>query len=58
MYLSPSRKGALEAYDHFISSYQAKHPKATERPQKDKEWVHLLRLSGPTMVAFAYYQPD
>jgi transposase-like protein len=27
MYLSPTRKTALEAYDQFIASYQAKYPK-------------------------------
>ena len=30
MYLSPTRKAALEAYDQFIASFQAKYPKATE----------------------------
>jgi len=38
MYLSATRKAALEAYDQFIVSYQAKFPKATACLQKDKEW--------------------
>src|SRR5258708_12772889 len=39
MYLSPTRKTALTAYDQFIASYQAKYPKATECLEKDKEWL-------------------
>jgi putative transposase len=39
MYLSPTRKAALEAYDQFIASYQAKYPKATDCLEKDKEWL-------------------
>jgi putative transposase len=39
MYLAPTRKAALAAYDQFISSYQAKYPKATECLEKDKEWL-------------------
>ena len=27
MYLSPTRKAALEAYDQFIASFQANYPK-------------------------------
>jgi putative transposase len=30
MYQSPTRKAALAAYDQFITSYQAKYPRATE----------------------------
>jgi putative transposase len=37
MYLAPTRKAALAAYDQFISSYQVKFPKACECLQKDKE---------------------
>ena len=37
MYLAPTRKEALAAYDQFISSYQTKFPKACECLQKDKE---------------------
>ncbi len=39
MYLSPTRKAALAAYDQFIASYQAKYPKATDCLEKDKEWL-------------------
>ena len=58
MYLAPTRKAALAAYDQFISSYQAKYPKATECLEKDKEglftfysfpaqhWPHL-RTTNP-----------
>jgi transposase-like protein len=37
MYLAPTRKAALAAYQQFISSYQVKFPKACESLQKDKE---------------------
>ena len=37
MYLAPTRKAALAAYDQFISSYQTKFPKACECLEKDKE---------------------
>src|SRR5215469_4010648 len=37
MYLAPTRKAALAAYDQFISSYQTKFPKACEYLKKDKE---------------------
>jgi Transposase, Mutator family len=58
MYLAPTRKAALAAYDQFISSYQIKFPKACECLQKDKEvlftfydfpaqhWSHL-RTTNP-----------
>src|SRR5260370_6932760 len=35
MYLSPTRKTALTAYDHFIASYQSKYPKATPCLEQD-----------------------
>src|SRR5580692_11324614 len=37
MYLAPTRKAALAAYDQLISSYQNKFPKACECLEKDKE---------------------
>ena len=37
MYLAPTRKAALAAYDQFFSSYQIKFPKACECLEKDKE---------------------
>src|SRR5258708_21709205 len=39
MYLSPTRKAALAAYDQFINSYQAKYPKATDCLEKDEDWL-------------------
>jgi putative transposase len=42
MYLSPTRKTALEAYDQFIASYEAKCPKATDCLEKDKEWLFIF----------------
>jgi putative transposase len=64
MYLAPTRKAALAAYDQFISSYQIKFPKACECLQKDKEvlftfydfpaqhWPHL-RTTNPIESTFA-----
>ena len=64
MYLAPTRKAALAAYDQFISSYQAKYPKATECLEKDKEWLFSfynfpaqhwphLRTTNPIESTFA-----
>jgi len=64
MYLAPTRKAALAAYDQFISSYQTKFPKACECLEKDKEvlftfydfpaqhWSHL-RTTNPIESTFA-----
>ncbi len=64
MYLSPTRKSALAAYDQFISSYQTKFPKACECLEKNKEvlfsfydfpalhWPHL-RTTKPIESTFA-----
>jgi putative transposase len=64
MYLAPTRKAALGAYDQFISSYQVKFPKACECLQKDKavlftfydfpaqHWSHL-RTTNPIESTFA-----
>jgi putative transposase len=64
MYLAPTRKAALAAYDKFISSDQIKFPKACECLQKDKEvlftfydfpaqhWSHL-RTTNPIESTFA-----
>ena len=53
MYMSPTKKLALEAYDEFMKCYQAKYPKACECLAKDKEvlftfynypaehWIHI-----------------
>jgi putative transposase len=64
MYLSPTRKAALAAYDQFITSYQAKYPSATECLKKDKEWLFTfydfpaqhwshLRTTNPIESTFA-----
>lgn len=64
MYLSPTRKAALAAYEQFITSYQAKFPKATECLEKDKEWLFTfydfpaqhwshLRTTNPIESTFA-----
>jgi transposase-like protein len=64
MYLAPNRKAALAAYGQFISSYQAKYPKATECLEKDKEWLFSfynfpaqhwphLRTTNPIESTFA-----
>jgi putative transposase len=64
MYLSPTRKSALAAYDQFITSYQAKYPKATECLEKDKDWLFTfydfpaqhwshLRTTNPIESTFA-----
>jgi putative transposase len=64
MYLAPTRKAALAAYDQFISSYQIKFPKACECLAKDKaalfsfydfpaqHWPHL-RTTNPIESTFA-----
>ena len=64
MYLAPTRKAALAAYDQFIFSYQIKFPKACECLEKDKEvlftfydfpaqhWSHL-RTTNPIESTFA-----
>jgi putative transposase len=64
MYLAPTRKAALAAYDQFISSYQTKFPKACGCLEKDKEvlftfydfpaqhWSHL-RTTNPIESTFA-----
>lgn len=53
MYLSPTKKDALEAYDEFLRLYKAKYPKACHCLEKDKDvlftfydfpaehWIHI-----------------
>jgi transposase-like protein len=64
IYLSPTRKAALAAYDQFITSYQSKYSKATECLQKDREWLFSfydfpaqhwshLRTTNPIESTFA-----
>ena len=64
VYLSETRAAAFAAFDRFVSSYQAKHPKAVQCLEKDKEelmafydfpaehWQHL-RTSNPIESTFA-----
>ena len=64
MYLSATRKDALETYDRFIEEYEAKWPKAVECLRKDKDalftfydfpaehWGHL-RTTNPIESTFA-----
>src|ERR1700675_2303072 len=64
MYLAPTRKAALAAFDQFLSSYQIKFPKACECLEKDREvlftfydfpaqhWPHL-RTTNPIESTFA-----
>jgi putative transposase len=49
MYMAPTRKAALAAYDQFISSYQIKFTKACECLEKDKEvlFTGKARLMRP-----------
>jgi transposase-like protein len=64
MYLAPTRKAALAAYDQFMASYQAKFPKGTECLEKDKQWLFTfydfpaqhwshLRTTNPIESTFA-----
>ena len=58
MYLSPGRVEANKAFDLFVSSYEAKYPKATECLAKDRmellrfydfpaeHWLHLRTTNG------------
>lgn len=64
MYLSPTKKDALEAYDAFMKLYSAKYPKACLCLEKDKEvlftfydfpaehWSHI-RTTNPIESTFA-----
>lgn len=64
MYMAETRKDALEAYEHFISTYEAKYPKAVECLTKDQEalfsfydfpavhWRHI-RTTNPIESTFA-----
>src|SRR5712664_2852073 len=58
MYLSPTRKSALAAYDQFISSYQLKFPKACECLEKDKEVLFTFYdFPARALAAFTDHQP-
>jgi putative transposase len=64
MYMAPSKEAALSAYDHFVSTYEAKYPKAVECLKKDRQdlftfydypathWIHI-RTTNPVESTFA-----
>ena len=64
MYMSPSKEAALNAYDHFVNTYESKYSKAVECLTKDKEdlftfydypathWIHI-RTTNPVESTFA-----
>ena len=64
MYMAPTKKDALKAYDYFIKVFSCKYPKAVECLTKDKEdlftfydfpashWIHI-RTTNPIESTFA-----
>jgi len=64
IWMSETKENAEKAFDHFITSYEAKYPKATECLAKDRDilltfydfpaehWVHL-RTTNPIESTFA-----
>ena len=64
MYMAPTKKKALKAYDHFVKTFKDKYPKAVECLTKDKEdlfafydfpaahWIHI-RTTNPIESTFA-----
>jgi transposase-like protein len=64
MYMAPTKKEALKAYDEFLALYEAKFPGACECLRKDKEelfsfydfpaehWIHI-RSTNPIESTFA-----
>lgn len=64
MYMSETKKEALEAFNHFVASYNSKYPKAVECLVKDKDslfsfydfpakhWQHI-RTTNPIESTFA-----
>ena len=64
IWMAPGRAQANEAFDHFIQTYEAKYPKATNCLAKDRDvllmfydfpaehWVHL-RTTNPIESLFA-----
>jgi len=64
MYMAETEENALKAYSHFVSTYGAKYPKATECLTKDKDdlfsfysfpgihWIHI-RTTNPIESTFA-----
>ena len=64
IYEAPTKKDALDAYDHFVKTFKDKYPKAVECLTKDKEdlfsfydfpaahWIHI-RTTNPIESTFA-----
>ncbi len=64
IWMAPTRAQALVAFDHFLKTYGAKYPKATDKLVKDGEallafydfpaepWIHL-RTTNPIASTFA-----
>ncbi len=64
IWMAPTRAQAIVAFDHFLKTYGAKYPKATDKLAKDREallafydfpaehWIHL-RTTNPIESAFA-----
>ena len=64
MYMAENEEEALKAYNHFISVYQDKYPKAVDCLRKDKDdlftfygfpgihWIHI-RTTNPIESTFA-----
>jgi transposase-like protein len=64
IYLAETREAALKAFDLFVTTYEAKYPKATECLSKDRDvlltfydfpaehWLHL-RTTNPIESTFA-----
>ncbi len=62
--MAETKKDALEAYDHFLESFEATYPKAVECLKKDKDdlftfydfpgthWIHI-RTTNPIESTFA-----
>lgn len=64
IWMAPTRKAALDAFNAFVRTYGAKYPKATEKLLRDREallafydfpaehWIHL-RTTNPIESTFA-----
>ena len=64
IWMAPTRPQAIAAFDHFLKTYGAKYPKATDKLAKDREallafydfpaehWIHL-RTTNPIESTFA-----
>lgn len=64
IWMAPTKKNAIEAFDLFVQTYQAKYPSAAECLQKDRDvlltfydfpaehWIHI-RTTNPIESTFA-----